>query len=609
MEILEWTARSPRNLIKALAAVLVVWVFGFVLLFGIPKWATDAAIQAAQESIGNFSGQYVRTGARHEAESGWYRHEYTVEIPGYLERGNALKSEAEEALQQALAAEWPDERISLAVKADLRAKLAIGELEKAEQKLNQNSQLRADVRRNLASQRVSDTTADILSSLSARFANEAKPMHLLKHTDPVGANLAAIEKTFAEKSALIDQVQMLLPDDSSSAGNGDPTLAQEKLDAAKMLIDSINTLAVKVTGQLDYLAEALQNAAPFTSKARSDYESAVQHVAQIKAATGYWLKTPTANVEQASLFLTTAESTLNSPSEGERTDYPAAYEAAKTSIDLSASGRNGADEEGAAADETAALISGFGNKHDVAQAKLDNGSTAYDSLNAYHANGAWSEVSSNKSTAERLMASATEDIRSAEQLSDSGTQLFLEARQKALNAYASLDKVAVLVSGLEATRDNLENHRQQWPASESRAESMINAQTSDINSYGGYDSSARNDYNSAVSLLSEARSDAQGRYYVPAVEKANSAYSLADGTGDSAHSAYRAHVAAEEARKRAEEEAAERRRQQESSSPSYGGSDWGSGGSSSGGSDFGGSDFGGGGSDSGFGGGGSDSDW
>ena len=593
---------------KALVAVFVVWLWGFVLLFGVPKWATDAAVNAANVTLEEASEQYIQTESRYKSESLWYKPTYTSEIPGLLERGNAFNTEAQGILEKAVLVDWPDERIKMANLAKSKAVQAVGEVETAIQLLDRNVQLRVAVRASLVSQESADATANVLAHLSQRFVSETNPNHLLKYTDPVMADLAMIEQTIVDKGALMQVVYLSLPDDSSVAGNGDPILAQEKLDAAKALIDSINTLATKVTGQLDYLAEALQNAAPFTSKARSDYESAAKHVAEIKAATGYWLKTPTAKIEQASLLLAKAESTLNSLSEGERIDYPAAYEAAKSSISLSAFGSDGADEEVGAANETAALISGFGAKSAVAQSRFDDGNTAYDSLNAYHANGAWTNVSSNISKAERLIVSAAENIRTAEQFSDLRTQLFLEARQQALQAYASLDEVAVLASELEATRDHLESHRHQWPTSESQAESMINAQTSDINSYGGYDSSARNDYNSAVSMLNEARSDAFGHYYVPAVEKANNAYSLADGTGDSAHSAYRAHVAAEEARKRAEEEA-ERRRQQESSSPSYGGSDWGGGGSSSGGSDYGGSDFGGGGSDSSVGGGGSDSDW
>lgn len=417
---------------------------------------------------------------------------------------------------------------------------------------------------------------------------------------------AAIDDNCATTSKLLASSRPFLPEMAEASGKGDPDGALRFLDKALSTLERIRGDNTTLVARLDGLKAANAQADFKVTSARAMVSEARETLQRTQRETGFWLKDAASLLAEADQQSDESRRLLVSIEQGETApDRVAAFEmakkAAKTRDAVLASVNAEVALAARARTEVRALAGEVDDFARVAQA-CDQRSA----LARYHAASAWPAGHPAQGTVDRYRLSQ----RQAAYLCSLDTQRFAESERTASHARSQLANERREAEAFIRAVDALERDRMAYEGEYRRASDVIEAESGNIRAYGSYDSGAKSDYENAEEQLRQAANLAANRQYSPAVARARTAYTQAEGTGERARAAHQRHEEEEEAARRAAEEAARSAMDDDDSSSSSGG--FGGGGSDSGfgggggGSD---SDIGGGGSDSDIGGGGSDSDY
>jgi hypothetical protein len=623
-DFLRWFHRKPGNSWLTFGGLVATFLLGFFLTFTLPSSVKAASLDAARAEIALVEQNEAAVRQEFFLQERWFSPPYVAQIPGMVQQSEACVKSAKDALHQAESAWSVDRAVLYAKSARASAFEASSTIGQIWDVLNGNSDLLD--RSRAVFETVSSEAAslsNLLDGAATRYANE-HDRFLLKYTEPMAMSLSTAGNTKASAVQYIAAAHAVLPPPEDKSGIGDPNAALQNLDTAKALVEKVNTLAEQVTAGLDYQREAVDNVDPTIQTADSRITSADRHMSDLATSRGYTkdkaLSVADGFFRQAVGFRDQAKSIMASPvtEENGKVDAPAAYEAAKQAIANADQSTAEADYQVVWEDGTRQKLASYASVLISANDTLSQAVRAEQILKNSHAHDVWNDVSMNLDSARSNIQTAENHKNNALSALDISQQRFQDANSEAQRALTALNQVLSLAQAVSDRAGHLEGFRSSWPAAHSNAQSVIAGERSNVESYGSYDSAARNDFNSAVNLLAQAEGEAVAWRYEPAVNNANSAATLASGTGSRSYRAYEDEQdrlrRAEEARKRAAEEA-ERQRQLQSqnwnnsdSGSSSGGYDFG--GSSSGGSDYGGGSYGGDGGD--FGGGysgGDGGDW
>ncbi|MBX7138722.1 MAG: hypothetical protein K1X83_12130 [Oligoflexia bacterium] len=404
--------------------------------------------------------------------------------------------------------------------------------------------------------------------------------------------------------------EKFLPSREETAHAGDPDQAFGVLNLALARSEVLRQHCLDALNWLDITRMHYDKAPEMVERGEFASQQADSGLSERKRRTGYWLKSATAISAEGRSRAKLARGVLTNVARGEKLpDRPEAYLRAEESVALSGKALQNADAEIALAKSVLDQRRNLAQQIDAQAQLAARVQDRYRVLQLYHGAAAWSEYSSIAARAgARRVTEHITGLDRVTKLASLEVQEFAKADEL---VRAELDAISSEISrGRDFVQlaDRLEEARRQYSGAIQRAQSVINAESGDVASYGQYSPSDAESFHDAEQLLRRARNKGSERLFLEAVALANQAVSEADGTGDNCREAHRRH--------QEEEEAA--RRRAASSSSSWGSDDGGSSFGSSSGSDFGsssGSDWGGG-SDSDWGGGsdsdaggGSDSDW
>lgn len=545
----EWATREKDNLAYTLVGCAVVAFIGFLMIFG-PIGVANGQVEKAEATIKTQQALIETAQKQLQIQELWFANDYVIglaEILATAEDAQHLGA-ATTKLADAKRQFWPEEKYNLANEA---LNLAGGQdtesvanlVSSVIKKLTENDALRTNARASFALSVQSVTSSRGALTEAQKLFDRVAPDHLSKYVKPLDDKLKSVSDKVDEAQSALDAAQLFLPLDSTEDKSGDPKAAQTEIDKAKALIDEINVLAKEVTASLGELETAKRDARPTTDAAVVKAGDARRHIDDIVVSRGFSLDKALREADnlqgQATGQLQIAKDALAFPDPQEgKYDYLAAYNAAKQSLTLSDQAVDEADQQVAFFENATKLIAEFGVRLNVVNGLLNTADSSLRTLSDYHAKSVWNDVANNVTTGRAGLESAKMSIGQAATNVSLLVQHFSDADQQADTAHELLNQAEVLANAVINRSSSLEGFRAEWPGSESNAQNVINAQSGDIATYGGYDGGAASDYNQAVSLLNQARVDAREWKYEDAVNSANRARNLADGTGNRAYQAY-----------------------------------------------------------------------
>lgn len=475
---------------------------------------------------------------------------------------------------------WPANRIRLYESAQAAAEKAMATTDSVVALFDRNDSLREQVLINQQSiQRSIDQGGVAQEVTQERFKRE-QSQFLSVYMNPLRDNLRQSAQKIEEAKNFIQTSAGYMPDFDVLTHEGDPLEAQEELDRAQALINEINTLQAKVTSGLDYQIEARDTALSKANQAVAAIDVAEQHLIDVDSQY-HWgfagaLLPASTSVANARVNVQIAFETLETfvPSEN-KIDWPVAYEAAKVSLSQAETSVQEVDQQVGYYTTTQQLLGSYFQVLTNVNSDISSAQNAWSLIETYHSSSVWEGTQDNVQAA-LVQVSTSETARdNAQNLLKS--QQFANAQSQAEAAVNALNEASSLSQAVTSLASELENYRSWWPSKAATASDTIEANRSQVTTYGSYDYSAQTSFNQAVSLLGQAYEHANARMYEIACSLADQAATAAFGTGDSAEDAYDDEMArrAEEARRQAEEaqrqaeEAA--RRSEESSSYDGGG--------------------------------------
>lgn len=558
-DLKEWVTRDLNNLGFTLGICLLGFVFSGYLAFVEPGQAAAAAISQADKTIQIQKDAVTTIQTELDAQMKWYKPTYVEGLQDVLNIAQDPQhlGKASATIDSARRAFWADDKIRLARQADKIAgdpesgSSVANLIAGVKKTLDDNIALRQNTRGAFVSvgNNLPIASQNYQAALD-RYNAEAGD-HLLKYTIPLTQSLTSANQNLTAVQAALTNALTLLPGDSDQTQSGDPRGALEQLNKAKADIDEVNTLMSQVTSTLDQLKEAKTQARPATDAALTKNVITWGHISNIVSARGFSLNKALAAAnslyEQAVTAQGNAETILKSPiaKEGGKIDYPTAYAEAKRASFLAEQAVAEADNQVTLADSAASKIGQITSRTATVNNLISQASTSLLTLQAYHASATWSAVSGRTTAAQNHVASAYSYKTSATSLSSLDQQKFAEANNQADSGLLELSQAESLANDVISLVKVLEQYRASWPGAEQAAQDTINAQTGNINTYGGDASAEVNRYHQAKTKLDEARGDARSWYYQNAVTKAQDAQSLASGTGQRAYDAYQARTARE----------------------------------------------------------------
>lgn len=585
MDPIAWIRQDDRNYWTAVA-VTVLFIVLSLLGIILPGVAKKAAIADAQTAYTDAFDLYNATNNTVALQQVWFASEYFEGIGEKQYAAYDLIVKSDKNFSEASSAWSLDNAIEYATLAKKDADEAYAILTEVKLQLDENDRIRREAMSALedASDKF-DAATTTLASGELRYDTE-NDQWLTKYMEPLGENISSATGAIQNARAHIDAAQAVMPALDSASQIGDPIAAIAELDQAKIQIDTVNSLMDQVTGGLDYQIKAKAQATPTIQQAAAGVPNALSHINEIVRTRGYSLELALAMANSLYLQsveeLTLAQEAIATQLEGGKIDFPLAYESALSAIDHANAAYSEVDRQVSLEDTARAKIAEFDATADFAAGLFMDAGWAYDTLEANHAYGAYSDLDLNLVTAQNYLVDASVSYDAATSLVSRSRQRFEEADAEIQFALDRLAQASALSSAIIDRSSTLEYYRGEWPTRSSNAYNTIEAERSQVNTYGSYDSSAQSDFNAAVDLYNEAVRYATDRYFQIACEKADEANTLAMGTGDEAEDAYDDYVREqEEARRRAEEEAQRQaeeaqRQAQEDSSPSIDSGDSGS---------------------------------
>jgi hypothetical protein len=611
--ITTWIMGEKWRVWTAVAVLCVTFAFGFDSAFFRPKRLKTREIAAAYVALQNAIKVYDDTRKQVELEAVWFKPGL-----GYIDSFEADLNSAQILLDVDNGAQGSLNRaqaIRSYRKAIRFAREAVSKAQQAQQMLADRVTPKVDAIKKMklsafaTQQELRAANAKLnhgLEALTKRYGVESQK-YLSRYTTELAQKLKDSVGVQSRASVALTNAQPFLPLETDKTSKGDPRTANQHLGVAKVAIDELNTLMATVTSRLDYLAEADAKADTLFVEAKKAYSDSVGYVETVRKKTGYWLKSSDVDLGHAKSCNENCAAILALAVERGIADKPVAYEVAKSALVACKAAVDKADSEVVAAKKATVALSRFEKMLAGAYDIRKSAENAQWVLEKRHAQSEWQNVTQNLVLARRKIADSQSSAESAKALLDLSSQRFIESLKLAEMACSGLEEADKQMWQVTELSQSLEQYRDKYPNFAHAARSAINAESSNISRYGSSDSSARSDYNEAVSLLADAENRAGSKHYREACKKASFAQQKVVGTGTRAkraHEAAEAAVAAAEAARQAASDWG-------SSSSSSSGSGWGS---SSSGSYGGGFDSGGshssydGGSHSSYS-GGSHSDW
>ena len=531
---------NKANSKTVIALLSVIMAAGLWLTLSAPGRIAGKSLTSAEMMAAEGASAAAAVESEFNGVSGWYKPEYCAPASSLIAKSRNSLAEADAGIKKAQKAGSSKEKRSEAEKAKKCVVEAQGSIRQAKESLAAIRKL-ADESRQLLSKATADIRAVNLSYSSAaeRLASEGGA-YLKKYSMKNAEALSQARVGLGNAGVDLEKARALLPDQGSASRSGDPKQAMSLLAVAQQSIESLSASIRGVSADLDFCKAAETKAAGSVADAKKAVQAANSRLEGIIGAgqlsADKALKKPFSDAAQAGQLLTAASTALVTAVENGKFDLPSAYADSLKAIGLADGAVKEADRQLALAAQVKTLsgsldnsIAGFGAQIEQArpyQAKLNR-----------HASPTWTQVAGSLESATADRASARDSLAKA-RLAASESQVFETALSQLQKGAAALEKGAASLQGLIATAQNLESYRTSWPAEESRAQSMINENESEVDSYGSHSSSAQSDFESAKDYLAKARREAGDRYFESAVRDAREACRLADGTGATARRAY-----------------------------------------------------------------------
>jgi hypothetical protein len=557
--LIGWMKEKP---IRGVVICLMTAAASLATGFGVPSLVTTAVQQSATETIAYASEQVDDVIEEVHASSLWFNPDYLRDEQG--EFSNQLIN-AEQLIEgptgansqfaSANSSVRTSERIEHYQEARELAEQAAATSEKIQNTLEDSLELRDSVQQDLS------TLVSDLDSLSGRIANtrqqfeNQKGNYLSRDIDPLSQTLSAVDSELAHAKSLQSFALNIMQPPDSSCSCGDPRTASMLIAEARTHTSGIDVQLASIGTSLDVLKEAMQNAARYSGEASISFQEAQSYVDEIQERTAYRLLDSEVSLQLAEQKLGLARITLESLVEN-KIDYLTAYNAAKESINASNTAIAEADTEVETALYVEQQIARFQTEYDYAIDLAGEAEFSEGLLSRFHASGAWIGIIGNVDQAYGFINSATPHRDRAINLSSMDVQNFASAKSEIDAAMEELSQARGIANTVIEFVLQLESNRNQWPTVETDAQDAINSETQLVNQYRNQSSArdAINDYDEAVRLLGEARSEANFGYYADAVYDAQEALRIVDDTGSRAKQLYD-----DEQRRIREEEAARQR--------------------------------------------------
>lgn len=570
--------RNPRLGVQYSGGLLV---FSLFLFFVVPNLVLSSYKSTTEESLQQVE-VLIQQAEDRIPEQNWFAEDFSI-----TSNGRSYQSDLAEARQvlersrstfQEAGRGWPASRVRLYQQARVEVEEARAFVAVTITLFDHNVALREQVTQDLQGENYTlEMTFARQVTAQQRFDSEAHEW-LTTYMRPLENNLGDADGKLSTAQNHLNTADGNMPDWSDLSHRGNPLAAQEQIERAKVLIGEIITLQQQVTAGLDYQIEARDTAPSMANQAESAITAAHRRLSEIDAQYHWGFNGALAD---ASNFVALAESSLQEarsflsavvPVEN-KVDWPSAYEAGKRALSQAQQSVASANTQVSAYIETNNLLSRYSSVHSTAVSDIRTAEGAWSTIERYHHSSTWNGKQDNIAEAWRLVGLAeTAYAKTSLSLSN---QEFLTAQTQMGNSISNLQTASNLSDQVVSLKNALEGYRSSWPGKQDRAESEINSNRARINSYGSYSSSAKSDFNRAVSLLSDAESAASQHKYQRAGQLADEAYDSASGTGARAERAYDDEMdrqrRAAEAAQRAAEEAARRAAESSSSSSSSGG--------------------------------------
>ncbi|MDO8668858.1 MAG: hypothetical protein Q7K65_01015 [Candidatus Buchananbacteria bacterium] len=568
----------------------VIIIFGSWLIFSSPARRAEKSLVSAKQLTISVKAELEKSISDFQVPLSWYKPEYTSPISILFSACSDNIVQADNELSEAEKTSSSKEKRAHISKAQELINMVYSGLFQASDQLKTYEESTNQARQKLSQIISLIPEADSQLSLADERLRLESSNYLSKYTILNGEILIGSKDKLIEIRKNCQEASDLLPVESHSDNLGDPNLATILLNEAEEKLALVKSANEEVVANLDFYQES-------TYKTDSSIVAGEQ---KIGTASNYLnslvsrgpllsdkaLKQSFEDINQAKNTLAEAILAKETLTVENQYDLPLAYASALKALELAGKSTREADYQISLYDQTVSGLKELRLAITVLEKDIDNSQTYKDKLNK-HNQSTWLHVAENINLATQKCQEAKNNLTQAENLF-SNEQDYKKALLEIAAGLDASNRGSMLVDIFISLAKNLESYRLEWPNVEKKAKNAIDDETSEINSYGSYSSSAQSDFDLAKSSLSSARSLANNHEYQSAVHQAQEAIRLADGTGDRAREAYDDH---------------QRRQRDDDFTSGFGGNIFDSGGSSSSGSsDFGGG-FGGGGSDFGGGGG------
>ncbi len=583
MKLLKELLERP---LKGVMLGAAIFLFGLTLVWPFPAIVLYSYRIAANNSIEAASEALAKTRATYDLQSQWILPKYLTyddgrDLVSTLDRsttGIDGNGGARDVLSKCHGK--VSEKITCLRNAKLLADLTAQEIALVTAKLSENEVLIQNAREELRNFSTKEINAQKVEAES--FYAQETPNHRLIYTQPVRNYLDNIAGKLTTIEMEVNQAISVMPPDEIHEMRGDPQLALDEINHAKMVVDEINTLMSAVTSTLGDLKTARESAGPTTDHAASSITIADQVINTINSRYGWGfelaLKPAVTSLSNSRSELESTRNTLSTQvlPEG-KIDWTLAYSQAQSSLNGALRAKASAEKQEQDYLSAVGKINQYPIEVSGANTAISSASSAVNTLRTYHASDTWSTVSNNLTFASQKMGEADSNMAMAKSDIAIAIQQFTEAdrlAQTSLDLVATAKTKAMAVSTLT---DTLEGFRKSWSGLERQAQSTINDEKPGPRSDNcAYSSSARSDLADAITYLNQARDAANNGHYEVANSLATSAYNSAYGVNGRCIRAYddemgsrtqvaaaatkqeESRIAAQEAAERAEEEAQQR---------------------------------------------------
>lgn len=627
VEFLDWIVSTRQNLVKAILALVMITATGAYLMM-VPWRIRERSISKLSDEITSTNERIHDVSHEWEKVDQWYDPSYDDQFNSQLNLALEKINSAEQYRDSAKEIDSPDSSIATAQIGMTAVELADTYVESADLYIDNANQSRETAVNgfDVANKRLSELNKNADAIL--RGFNKEAQYYPQKRIAEYRMDIDSSHSELNEVKGLLLNAQQVLPADSDETNKGNPNRANGLLTRAGQELDTYQKLLGQVSEWSATLKEARLNAEPVLNAARDKIATSEATIENVSRTRGYRLdgalNGAVSLLQQAKAQIDFGQNELSQ----KPTDYITALAAAQAAQLYAETSENEVKVQIELDNESMRLISELRDNIKETTQLTSRSAASLQVLASYHDQAAWSHVANNVTDSKNALVQAQKDLVDLE--AARANQQFKLAVGEGLAGLDMLKQARMFVTNVDTAANKLESARSSWAVVEADAHAAIVDSRVQVNQYAGYSSRAVTQLAHAESLLNEAQNLVAGRYYYPAVEKAQAAATEAREAKRLAYADYQDEQRREARRQAAEAAAAaaaEAARQQQlqdlmddsNDDYDYGGSnfggsnnnnyDYGGGIDLGGGSDNGGFDYGGGNDYGGFGdGGGSDYD-